>query len=128
MTNSRRKRKQKRNGRICISLIAIMFLVIMSVQIVKLYQKEQEYTAREKALTESLEDETERQNQLDNYEEYTKSQEYIEDQAKSKLGLTHENEIIFKEDKKYNSFENIKTIEKLKIDKPFRFLPKTFLK
>ena len=47
MTNSRRKRKQKRNGRICISLIAIMFLVIMSVQIVKLYQKEQEYTARE---------------------------------------------------------------------------------
>ena len=68
MTNSRRKRKQKRNGRICISLIAIMFLVIMSVQIVKLYQKEQEYTAREKALTESLEDETERQNQLDNYE------------------------------------------------------------
>ena len=98
MTNSRRKRKQKRNGRICISLIAIMFLVIMSVQIVKLYQ--QEYTAREKALTESLEDETERQNQLDNYEEYTKSQEYIEDQAKSKLGLTHENEIIFKEDKK----------------------------
>lgn len=53
MTNSRRKRKQKRNGRICISLIAIMFLVIMSVQIVKLYQKEQEYTAREKALTES---------------------------------------------------------------------------
>ena len=95
MTNSRRKRKQKRNGRICISLIAIMFLVI-----VKLYQKEQEYTAREKALTESLEDETERQNQLDNYEEYTKSQEYIEDQAKSKLGLTHENEIIFKEDKK----------------------------
>lgn len=94
MTNSRRKRKQKRNGRICISLIAIMFLVIMSVQIVKLYQKEQEYTAREKALTESLEDETERQNQLDNYEEY------IEDQAKSKLGLTHENEIIFKEDKK----------------------------
>ena len=62
MTNSRRKRKQKRNGRICISLIAIMFLVIMSVQIVKLYQKEQEYTAREKALTESLEDETERQN------------------------------------------------------------------
>ena len=77
-----------------------MFLVIMSVQIVKLYQKEQEYTAWEKALTESLEDETERQNQLDNYEEYTKSQEYIEDQAKSKLGLTHENEIIFKEDKK----------------------------
>ncbi|MFR8756815.1 MAG: septum formation initiator family protein [Clostridium sp.] len=99
MTNSRRKETETKRKNLY-SLIAIMFLVIMSVQIVKLYQKEQEYTAREKALTESLEDETERQNQLDNYEEYTKSQEYIEDQAKSKLGLTHENEIIFKEDKK----------------------------
>lgn len=41
MTNSRRKRKQKRNGRICISLIVVLFLTIMSVQIVKLYQKDQ---------------------------------------------------------------------------------------
>lgn len=100
MTNSRRKRKQKRNGRICISLIVVLFLTIMSVQIVKLYQKDQEDRERINALTDAYEDETERQNQLDNYEEYTKSQEYIEDQAKSKLGLTHENEIIFKEDKK----------------------------
>lgn len=100
MTNSRRKRKQKRNGRICISLIVVLFLIIMSVQIVKLYQKDQGDRERINALTDAYEDETERQNQLDNYEEYTKSQEYIEDQAKSKLGLTHENEIIFKEDKK----------------------------
>jgi cell division protein DivIC len=72
----------------------------MSVQIVKLYQKDQGDRERINTLTDAYEDETERQNQLDNYEEYTKSQEYIEDQAKSKLGLTHENEIIFKEDKK----------------------------
>ena len=81
-------------------MIVVLFLTIMSVQIVKLYQKDQGDRERINALTDAYEDETERQNQLDNYEEYTKSQEYIEDQAKSKLGLTHENEIIFKEDKK----------------------------
>ena len=100
MRNSRRKRKQKRNGRICISLIVVLFLVIMSVQIVKLYHKDQGDRERIDTLTNVYEDETERRDQLKDYEEYTKSQEYIEDQAKSKLGLTHDNEIIFKEDKK----------------------------
>ena len=100
MTNRRRKRKQKRHGRICISLIVVLFLTIMSVQIVKLYQKDQGDRERINTLTDAYEDETERRDQLKDYEEYTKSQEYIEDQAKSKLGLTHDNEIIFKEDKK----------------------------
>lgn len=71
----------------------------MSVQIVKSTRRSRSILP-ERSTDGILEDETERQNQLDNYEEYTKSQEYIEDQAKSKLGLTHENEIIFKEDKK----------------------------
>lgn len=62
MTNSRRKRKQKRNGRICISLIVVLFLTIMSVQIVKLYQKDQGDRERINALTDAYEDETERQN------------------------------------------------------------------
>ncbi len=100
MTNSRRKRKQKRNGRICISLIVVLFLIIMSVQIVKLYQKDQGDRERINTLTDAYEDETERRDQLKDYEEYTKDPKYIEDQAKSKLGLTHDNEIIFKEDKK----------------------------
>ena len=43
------------------------------------------------------EDETERAAELDELEEYMGSSEYIEDVAKSKLGLTYENEIIFKE-------------------------------
>ena len=81
-------------------MIVVLFLTIMSVQIVKLYQKDQGDRERINTLTDSYEDETERRDQLKDYEEYTKSQEYIEDQAKSKLGLTHDNEIIFKEDKK----------------------------
>ena len=81
-------------------MIVVLFLTIMSVQIVKLYQKDQGDRERINTLTDAYEDETERRDQLKDYEEYTKSQEYIEDQAKSKLGLTHDNEIIFKEDKK----------------------------
>lgn len=97
--SSRRRKQQNRAGKACISLIVIMFLAVMSVQIVKLYQKDQEYSAREQQLTEELQEETERQADLQEYEEYTKSQEYIEDVAKSRLGLVYDNQIVFKEDK-----------------------------
>lgn len=97
--SSRRKRTQNRAGKLCISLIVIMFLTVMSVQIVKLYHKDQEYSAREQQLTEELEEETQRQADLEEYEEYTKSREYVEDVAKSRLGLVYDNQIVFKEDK-----------------------------
>jgi cell division protein DivIC len=69
----------------------------MSFQIWNLHEKNQEYVAQEKSLQEQLNEETERQEELKNYETYTKTQDYIQDVAKSKLGLVHNNEIVFKE-------------------------------
>ena len=37
------------------------------------------------------------QKELEEYEAYTQTQEYIEDTAKSKLGLVYKDQIIFKE-------------------------------
>jgi len=74
-----------------------MFLIVMSIQIVKLYKEDQTYIAKEKELNEQLEDATEEQQQLADYEQYTQSQQYIEEVAKSKLGLVYNNEIVFKE-------------------------------
>ena len=52
------------------------------------------------ALTESLktqlEDEKNRSQEIKDYEEYTKTQKFIEDMAKSRLGLVYDNEVIFK--------------------------------
>ena len=54
---------------------------------------------QEASLQKQLEEETARGAQLSSYETYTKSQQYVEDTAKSKLGLAYDNEIIFKEAK-----------------------------
>ena len=67
--------------------------------IVNLYEKNQEYAQRQEVLQRELEEADEEQQRLQQYEEYTKSPQYIEDLAKSKLGLVHENEIVFKEEK-----------------------------
>ena len=94
------KRARKRNnraGKLCISLILVMFVIAISVQIVKVNQKRQELIERQAELEAQYEEETERKQELEAYEEYTQSSEYIEDVAKSKLGLAYDNEIIFKE-------------------------------
>ena len=93
----KRKKKENRMGKLCVSGIVFMFLIVMSIQIVKLYKEDQTYIAKEKELNEQLEDATEEQQQLADYEQYTQSQQYIEEVSKSKLGLVYNNEIVFKE-------------------------------
>ena len=88
-----------RAGKLCIGMIVIAFVAVMSVQIIRVYQKDQEYMQQEASLQKQLEEETARGEQLSSYETYTKSQQYVEDTAKSKLGLAYDNEIIFKEAK-----------------------------
>ena len=96
---ARRNQKQNKMARISISCMVFMLVALMSVQIVRLNSKNKEYIAKEAALQEQKADEEARQQELEAYEKYTNSQDYIEDTAQSKLGLVYEDEIIFKEKK-----------------------------
>ena len=93
-----RKRRRKGHGAGTVSIVVIVlaFLVIMSVQIYKLKQKDEMYAQREQNLLELLAEESERAEELEKMSLYTQSTDYIKDMA-NKLGLVFENEIIFKE-------------------------------
>ena len=90
----KRKNEAGRKGIICVVLIVV---IVVSVNIINLYQKDQEYAAKEAELIEQLETEKAREKQLSEYEAYIGSREYVESTAKSKLGLLYDNEIIFRE-------------------------------
>lgn len=94
----RSKHRKNRASKIWISAIVLVLLVVMSVQILRLNEKNKNLIAQEKAKTEQLEEEKERAQDIAEYEQYTKSQQFVEDTAKSKLGLVHDNEIIFKKE------------------------------
>ena len=79
--------KTNKSGKMCITIIVLAMIGVMSVQIVNLYKKDQQYIAQEKSLIEQKEAELARQKELEEYEAYMQTQEYIEDTAKSKLGL-----------------------------------------
>lgn len=90
-------KKKKRSGRIGMAIVFVFLLVVMSVQVANLYEKRAEYQKVEAAKEAELEEQKKRQEDLAEYEEYTKSDDYVEDTAKEKLGLIYENEIIFRE-------------------------------
>ncbi len=97
MSHRYRSHKANKTGKSCVMIIVIALVGVMSVQIVNLYRKDQQYIMQEADLKKQMESEIERQKELEEYESYTQTQEYIEDTAKSRLGMIYEDEIIFKE-------------------------------
>ena len=96
----KKRRRRRSTGNVCISIIVVVFVAVMAIQIYQLRQKDADYMARENELKEQYEQETQRSSEIDDLEKYMQSSEYYEDVAKSKLGLTYKNEIIFKESEK----------------------------
>ncbi len=97
MSHRYSSRRANQTGKICITVIVLAMIGVMSVQIVTLYKKDQQFIAQEALLEKQKQEELVRQQEIEDYEAYTKTQEYIEDIAKSKLGLVYKDEIIFKE-------------------------------
>ena len=97
MSHRYSSRRANQTGKMCVTLIVLAMIGVMSVQIVNLYQKDQQLIAQEKLLQKQMETELSRQQEIEEYEAYTKTQEYVEEIAKSKLGLVYKDEIIFKE-------------------------------
>ena len=74
-----------------VSLLAIVLLVACIPLAKKLHQRREQ----EAILREQLEAEKQREEELDELEEYVGTDEYVEDVARDKMGMIKENEIIF---------------------------------
>lgn len=96
-----RKRRvvRKKGGTISVSIIVIAFLGVMIVQVLQLRSKETAYATQKAELEKQYIQESERAEEISELSRYMQSDEYIENIAKSKLGLAYDNEIIFKEKK-----------------------------
>lgn len=89
--------KQNNSGMICIAGITCILLVVMSIQIYSLYNKNRLYIEKEEQLQSQLKEEQQRENEILDYQKQINSDEYIEKIAKFKLGLIYPHEIVYKE-------------------------------
>ena len=104
MRSKKRKKKKSGSGKICICCIALAVMVILSVQIVRLYHQDQEYQQEQQELEDKTpfknprNAEQQRSEDLEEQQEYVGTDQYVEDVARSKLGMVYQDEILFKEE------------------------------
>lgn len=91
--------KQNKAGILCVSAIMMFLVTVMSIQIFQLYQKNEELKIEYKQKNALLEEEQQREEEIAAYQGYVATPEYVEQMARTKLGLVYPNEIIFKEQK-----------------------------
>ena len=80
-----------------ISLIVLVLLLSLMVQSRVLKESLAGYETRAEALSQQLEEEQARTEEIKELKEYMQTDEYAEQAAREKLGLVKDNEIIFQE-------------------------------
>lgn len=99
-TRRRKKQLQRHKQSVLTVISALLLLVgVVSVNSVSLQRKNEEYKEQAAELEKLIAEEDRKAEDIAEYEEYVKTDEYIEYVAKEKLGLAHENEILFKAEK-----------------------------
>lgn len=91
-----RKQNQNRFAMVLVALVLLMLILVVNIRKDELTEKQAAYIERQEELQRKIDQEEARSAEIEEYEKYTQTQEYIEDMAKEKLGLVYEDEIVFK--------------------------------
>lgn len=93
----RKKLNARRTTMIGITFVVLVLLVSMLVLTSSLHKKVEADALRKAAIEQQILEEQARTGEIEDLEDYMKSDEYIEQVAKDKLGMVNDGEIIFKQ-------------------------------
>lgn len=79
-----------------VTLALILLASVLTVNAVTLQAKNKSFKQQEAELKIQIDEQRERAKEIEEYEEYVKTDAYIKEVAEEKLGLVDPNEIIFK--------------------------------
>ena len=91
-----KSKKQNRFGMFLVTLVVLMLLLVVSIDCIRLKEKQVTYQAKLEELQAEITEEQERTEELEELKKYTQTNAYIEEVAKDKLGLVYPDEIVFK--------------------------------
>lgn len=97
MKKAKKRRSQSRIAMISITFVVGLLFVGMMGKSVALESQLSSYDSQIDELDRQIEEEAGRTTEIDDLKEYMKTDEYVEETAREKLGLVKENEIVFKE-------------------------------
>ena len=97
MKKAKKRRSQSRIAMISITFVVGLLFVGMMGKSVALESQLSSYNSQIDDLDRQIEEEEGRTTEIDDLKEYMKTDEYVEETAREKLGLVKEHEIVFKE-------------------------------
>lgn len=97
----RRGRRNRKLGRykrsiLMICMVLVCLTGVLAVSSVRLHARNAQYKAQEEELAGQIKEEKQRAKEVEAFEEYVKTDEYIKEMAEDKLNLVDPNEIVFK--------------------------------
>lgn len=101
MASKIRRRSKKRIGRFTKFGIVIFCLVVCGTLIYKgciLNEQRKEYSKQIAQLKKEKDEAIDKAKELEDYEKYVKTDEFVEEVARDKLGLVYKDEVIFEPD------------------------------
>lgn len=95
---SKKGSRLRRHRRSVLMICIILFCLsgVLAVGSLTLHARNTQYKEQEAELKAKIEDEEKRSEEIEKYEEYVQTDEYIKDTAENKLNLVDPNEIVFK--------------------------------
>lgn len=90
-------RRSRRNSFLLISLAVLSLCCVLVYKTVTLDKSASQYQATIDKYEDDVKDLEKEKSEIADYEEYKKSEQYIEDTAREKLGLIYDDEVIFQQ-------------------------------
>ena len=100
LSKGRKKRNGIRKGLPAIFMVVVVFCIIVGIRSYTLYQERNELAKKQEALENRIESEEERKKDLEELEKYMQTKKYMEEVAKTKLGLVYPDEILIEPENK----------------------------
>lgn len=95
---SRSRRKKSKTGIGIIAFVVLILFAIVSYSRIDLEERYNEADIQINRLQAKIDEQEERQSEINNLKAYVQTKSYIEELAREKLGLVYEDELIFKRD------------------------------
>lgn len=94
----RKKKRQNLFSMALVSLAVVLLLIVVIIGGFQIQKKIDGYEQKRQELQAQIEEQEKRAEELEEFEKYTQTKQYMEEIAKDKLGLVYEGEILFKQE------------------------------
>lgn len=88
--------RRHKGSMMLIIFVLVLLTVVLGVNSVKLRSRNANYKLQEAELKAQIQEQEDRAKEIEEFEEYVKTDEYIKEVAEEKLGLVDPDEILFK--------------------------------